>query len=54
MSSAIQGVPTRGVLVHSASSASCPHIEWATTGVLGVPADFDWALDSLPRGNLPL
>lgn len=34
---------TRGVvLVHSAPSALCPHIEWAVGGVLGVPVDFDW------------
>ncbi|MGQ0630801.1 MAG: DUF3145 domain-containing protein [Sporichthyaceae bacterium] len=34
---------TRGVLyVHSAQSAMCPHIEWAVTGILGVPVTFDW------------
>ena len=34
---------TRGVLyVHSAPSALCPHIEWAVSGVLGVPVNLDW------------
>lgn len=34
---------TRGVLyVHSAPSALCPHIEWAVSGVLGVPVSLDW------------
>ncbi len=34
----------RGVLyIHSARPALCPHIEWATAGVLGVPVRLDWA-----------
>lgn len=34
---------TRGVLyIHSAPSALCPHIEWAVSGVLGVPIDLSW------------
>ncbi|HET7385053.1 MAG TPA: DUF3145 domain-containing protein [Nocardioidaceae bacterium] len=34
---------TRGVLyVHSAPSALCPHIEWATGGVLGLPVSLEW------------
>lgn len=34
---------TRGVLfVHSAPAALCPHVEWATAGVLGVPVDLSW------------
>ncbi len=35
---------TRGVLyVHSAPSALCPHIEWATGGVLGVAVSPHWS-----------
>ncbi|MBC7630050.1 DUF3145 domain-containing protein [Aeromicrobium sp.] len=35
--------PTRGVLfVHSATSALCPHVEWAAAGVLGGTPDFAW------------
>src|SRR5690349_7592565 len=35
---------TRGVLyAHSAPSALCPHIEWAVSGVLGMPVSLDWA-----------
>lgn len=34
---------TRGVLyVHSATSALCPHIEWAVAGVLGVRVSLTW------------
>ena len=34
---------TRGVLyVHSASSALCPHVEWAVGGVLGVQVNLSW------------
>jgi hypothetical protein len=34
---------TRGmVFVHSAPSALCPHVEWAVSGVLGVPAALQW------------
>jgi hypothetical protein len=33
----------RGVLyVHSAPSALCPHIEWAVSGVLGLPVSLEW------------
>ena len=36
--------PTRGVLfVHSAPSALCAHVEWATAGVLGGSPDIAWA-----------
>lgn len=36
-------VATRGVLyVHSAPSALCPHVEWATAGVFGVPVSLSW------------
>ncbi|GGF58605.1 hypothetical protein GCM10011519_35520 [Marmoricola endophyticus] len=35
---------TRGVLyVHSAPAALCPHVEWATSGVLGASVAFDWS-----------
>lgn len=34
---------TRGVLyVHSATSALCPHIEWAAAGALGVRVNLTW------------
>lgn len=34
---------TRGVVyVHSATSALCPHVEWALAGVLGMPVSLDW------------
>ncbi len=34
---------TRGVLfVHSAPSALCPHIEWATGGALGNAVNIEW------------
>jgi hypothetical protein len=37
------GAITRGVLfVHSAPRALCPHIEWATGGVLGARLSLDW------------
>jgi len=36
-------VSVRGVLyVHSAPPALCPHVEWATAGVLGVPVTMPW------------
>src|SRR3954451_7868652 len=35
--------PTRGVLfVHSSTSALCPHVEWAVSGVLGGRPDLSW------------
>ncbi|HBX80896.1 MAG: DUF3145 domain-containing protein [Propionibacteriaceae bacterium] len=34
---------TRGVvLIHSAPSAMCRHVEWALGGVTGAPLDLDW------------
>lgn len=34
---------TRGVvLIHSASTASCPHVAWALEGVLGSAVTLDW------------
>ncbi|MGH8828099.1 MAG: DUF3145 domain-containing protein [Jiangellaceae bacterium] len=34
---------TRGVLyVHAATSALCPHVEWAAAGVLGVRVNLQW------------
>ena len=34
---------TRGVvLIHSAPTALCPHIEWAVSAALGSPARFEW------------
>ena len=41
--SAATRTTTRGVLyVHSASSALCPHVEWAAGGVLGVQVSLSW------------
>src|SRR3954462_7503308 len=43
---------TRGVLyVHSASSALCPHIEWAVGGVLGVSVNFSWTPQPAQGGS---
>lgn len=39
-----ESTPNRGmVLVHSAPPALCPHVEWALSGVLGVPVHLTWA-----------
>lgn len=47
------GVITRGVLlVHSAPRALCAHIEWATGGVLGARATFDWTDQPAAPGML--
>jgi hypothetical protein len=43
---------TRGVLyVHSAPSALCPHIEWATGGVLGIAASLEWIAQPAQAGT---
>lgn len=43
---------TRGVLyVHSATSALCPHIEWALGGVLGVPVNLQWTPQPAQAGS---
>ena len=43
---------TRGVLyVHSAPSALCPHIEWAVSGVLGMPVSLDWTPQPAQSGT---
>jgi Protein of unknown function (DUF3145) len=42
---------TRGVLyVHSASSALCPHVEWAAGGVLGQPVSLAWTGQPAAQG----
>lgn len=52
MTTAIQGVPTRGVLfVHSAPSALLPHVEWAASGVLGAPVDAAWVPQPAQQGT---
>lgn len=34
---------TRGIiLIHSAPTALCPHIEWAVSAAVGSPIRFDW------------
>jgi uncharacterized protein DUF3145 len=43
---------TRGVLyIHSAPSALCPHIEWATGGVLGVAPQMEWTPQPAQSGS---
>ena len=43
---------TRGLLfVHSASSALCPHVEWAAAGVLGVPVSLEWTPQPAQAGT---
>ncbi|UYM05619.1 DUF3145 domain-containing protein [Solicola gregarius] len=43
---------TRGVLyVHSATSALCPHVEWAVAGVLGVPPNAEWTPQPAEQGT---
>ncbi|MDO5662048.1 MAG: DUF3145 domain-containing protein [Brachybacterium sp.] len=42
---------TQGVLyIHSAPRALAPHIEWAASGVLGVPAAMRWREQPVGRG----
>ena len=42
---------TQGVLyVHSAPRALAPHIEWAASGVFGVPARIRWEDQPAQRG----
>jgi len=42
---------TQGVLyVHSAPRALTPHIEWAASGVIGVPARIRWEDQPVSRG----
>ncbi len=43
---------TRGVLfIHSASSALCPHIEWAVGGVLGTAVSLEWTPQPAQAGS---
>ncbi len=43
---------TRGVLfVHSAPSALCPHIDWAVSGIFGVPVRLDWIPQPVERST---
>ena len=43
---------SRGVVyVHSAPPALCPHVEWALSGVLGVPVSLDWTVQRAARGT---
>jgi len=45
-------VTTRGVLfVHAASSALCPHVEWAVAGVLGVSVPVQWTPQPVSPGT---
>ena len=43
---------TRGVLyVHAATSALCPHVEWAVAGVLGVSVPMHWTPQPVAPGT---
>lgn len=43
---------TQGVLyIHSAPRALAPHIEWAASGVLGVPASCTWHEQPVGHGS---
>jgi len=45
-------VATRGVLfVHAATSALCPHVEWAVAGVLGVSVPMQWVPQPVVPGT---
>jgi hypothetical protein len=45
-------VTTRGVVyVHSATSALCPHVEWALAGVLGMRISLDWTAQPAEPGT---
>ena len=44
---------TRGVLfVHSAPRALCPHVEWATSAVLGARPIVDWTVQPAAPGTM--
>lgn len=43
---------TRGVLfIHAATSALCPHVEWAVAGVLGVSVPMQWTPQPVAPGT---
>jgi hypothetical protein len=45
-------VTTRGVLfIHAATSALCPHVEWAVAGVLGVSVPMQWTPQPVAPGT---
>jgi hypothetical protein len=45
-------VTTRGVLfVHAATSALCPHVEWAVAGVLGASVPVQWTPQPAAPGS---
>jgi hypothetical protein len=43
---------TGTVYVHSSPSAVCPHVEWAISGALGVPATLQWSAQPAAPGQL--
>jgi Protein of unknown function (DUF3145) len=44
--------PTRGVLfIHAATSALCPHVEWAVASVLGSPVQMIWTPQPAAAGT---
>ncbi|MBA2698563.1 MAG: DUF3145 family protein, partial [Nocardioidaceae bacterium] len=44
---------TRGVVyIHAAPPALCPHLEWATAGVLGAPVTLQWTPQPAAPGML--
>jgi hypothetical protein len=45
-------VTTRGVVyIHSATTALCPHVEWALAGVLGMPTTLGWTSQPAEPGT---
>jgi hypothetical protein len=45
-------VTTRGVVyVHSATTALCPHVEWALSGVLGMRVTLEWTSQPAEPGT---
>ncbi|MGH3631710.1 MAG: DUF3145 domain-containing protein [Sciscionella sp.] len=43
---------TGTIYVHSSPSAVCPHVEWAISGALGMPATVQWSAQPAAPGQL--
>ena len=47
-----QAGPARGaVFLHACPPALCPHVEWAISGVLGIPISLTWAVQPVDPGQ---